>query len=73
MAEKGREGNKNYGQQGIAAVDGREFVWIQELRSHLINTFVFVSSVPHGLKPNIYFVEHTARLKSCPDTSCNSD
>src|ERR1035438_1948816 len=28
---------------------------------------------PQGLKLNIYFVAFTARLKSCPDASCNPE
>jgi len=28
-------------------------------------------STPQGLKPAVYYVAFTARLKSCPDASCN--
>src|ERR1035441_10447494 len=31
------------------------------------------NTIPQGLKPNICFGALTARLKSCPDTSCNPE
>jgi protein ImuB len=34
---------------------------------------VRAESLPSGAKAQIYLADHTARLKSCPDTSCLSD
>ena len=34
---------------------------------------VRAESLPSGAKAPIYLADHTARLKSCPDTSCLSD
>ena len=43
------------------------FLGLKRLRKRANFSLVWADKDPQGLKPNLYFVLLTARLKSCPD------